>query len=117
MAAIRISTSASTSSTGSRSINDDLKDIAPRVALNWRVTNDNKTVLRAAYGLFYDVPPLSIFYTAAQVNGDRFLSYTVAGSAPNAPVFPNIPAAGLSSQIVPPSINAFASSFHNTYQE
>jgi hypothetical protein len=102
---------------GSRSINNDLKDLAPRVALNWRMTNDSKTVLRAAYGLFYDVPPLSIFYTAAQVNGDRFLSYQVPGSAPNAPVFPSIPAAGLSSQIVPPSINAFASSFHNTYQE
>jgi hypothetical protein len=81
------------------------------------MTKDSKTVLRAAYGLFYDVPPLSIFYTAAQVNGDRFLSYQVAGGTPNAPVFPDIPAAGLSSQIVPPSINAFASSYHNTYQE
>ena len=102
---------------GSRSINDDLKDFAPRAALNWRMTEDSKTVLRAAYGMFYDVPPLSIFYTAAQVNGNRFLSYLVAGGAPNAPVFPNIPAAGLSSQIVPPSINAFAPGFHNTYQE
>lgn len=101
---------------GSRSINDDLTDIAPRIALNWRVTNDSKTVLRAAYGLFYDVPPLSIFYTAAQVNGNRFLSYQVAGGAPNAPIFPNIPSAGLSSQIVPPSINAFDPGFHNTYQ-
>jgi hypothetical protein len=101
----------------SRSINNDLKDIAPRFALNWRMTRDSKTVLRAAYGLFYDVPPLSIFYTAAQVNGDRFLSYQVAGGAPNAPIFPNIPSAGLSSQIVAPSINAFDPGFHNTYQE
>src|SRR5215813_5511806 len=102
---------------GSRSINDDLKDFAPRVALNWRMTKDSKTVLRAAYGLFYDVPSLSIIYNAAQVNGNRFLSYQVAGSASNAPVFPTIPAAGLSSQIVPPSINAFAPGFHNTYQQ
>ncbi|MBO0797379.1 MAG: TonB-dependent receptor, partial [Blastocatellia bacterium] len=101
----------------SRVIHDDRKDFAPRVALNWRVTNDSKTVLRAAFGLFYDVPPLSIYYTAAQVNGDRFLSYQVAGTDPSAPVFPNIPAAGLSSQIVPPSINAFAPGYHNTYQE
>src|SRR5262249_24006720 len=72
---------------GSRSIDNDLKDFAPRVALNYRMTEDSKTVLRAAYGVFYDVPPLSIFYTAAQVNGNRFLSYQVAGSAPNAPVF------------------------------
>jgi Carboxypeptidase regulatory-like domain len=100
----------------SRRINNDLKDFAPRVALNWRITNDGKTVLRAAYGLFYDVPPLSIFYTAAQVNGDRFLSYQIAGGAPGAPVFPNIPSAGLSSQIVAPSINAFAPGYRNTHQ-
>jgi hypothetical protein len=101
----------------SRTINDDLKDFAPRVALNWRVTNDGKTVLRAAYGLFYDVPPLSIFYTAAQVNGDRFLSYQIPGTAAGAPVFPNIPSAGLSGQIVPPSINAFTPGYRNTYQQ
>ena len=101
----------------SRSIQDDRKDFAPRFALNWRVTNDSKTVLRAAYGLFYDVPPLSIFYTAAQVNGDRFLSYQIAGGAAGAPVFPNIPSAGLSGQIVAPSINAFAPGYRNTYQE
>ncbi len=101
----------------SRKIDNDLKDFAPRFALNWRLTNDSKTVLRAAYGLFYDVPALSIFYTAAQVNGDRFLSYTVAGTDPLAPVFPNIPSAGLSTQIVAPSINAFAPGYRNTYQQ
>lgn len=101
----------------SRKVNDDRKDFAPRLALNWRLTNDSKTVLRAAWGLFYDVPPLSIFYTAAQVNGDRFLSYQIAGGAPGAPVFPNIPSAGLSSAVVPPSINAFAPGYRNTYQE
>ncbi len=101
----------------SRQIDDDLKDFAPRLALNWRLTNDSKTVLRAAYGLFYDVPPLSIFYTAAQVNGDRLLSFQVAGGAPGAPVFPNIPSAGLSSQVVAPSINAFAPGYRDTYQE
>lgn len=101
----------------SRKIDNDLKDFAPRVALNWRVTKDGKTVLRAAYGLFYDVPSLSIFYTAAQVNGDRFLSYLVPGTDPSAPKFRNIPSAGLSTQIVPPSINAFAPGYHNTYQQ
>jgi Carboxypeptidase regulatory-like domain len=101
----------------SRRINDDRKDFAPRFALNWRMTKDGKTVLRSAWGIFYDVPPLSIFYTAAQVNGDKFFSYQVAGGTPGAPVFPNIPSAGLSNQIVAPSINAFAPGFRNTYQE
>ncbi|MBZ5677765.1 MAG: TonB-dependent receptor [Acidobacteriia bacterium] len=100
----------------SRKIDDDRKDFAPRVALSYRLTNDSKTMLRASYGMFYDVPPLSIFYNAALVNGRHFLSYQVAGTDPLAPVFPNIPSAGLSSQIVAPNINAFAPGFHNTYQ-
>jgi hypothetical protein len=100
----------------SRKIDADRKDFAPRVSFNWRVTKDAKTVVRAAFGTFYDVPPLSIFYTAAQVNGHRFLSYQVAGSDPRAPVFPSVPALSDTALVVKPNINAFAPGFKNTYQ-
>ena len=100
----------------SRKLNNDLKDFAPRVSFNWLATNDSKTVVRAAFGTFYDVPSLSIFYTAAQVNGDRFLSYQISGTDPNAPVFPTVPTLTNASYIVKPNINAFAPGFKNTYQ-
>jgi hypothetical protein len=100
----------------SRQIDADRKDFAPRVSLNWLATGDAKTVVRAAFGLFYDVPALSIFYTAAQVNGDKFLSYQIAGSDPNAPVFPSVPTLSSTAYIVKPNINAFAPGYRNTYQ-
>lgn len=100
----------------SRKIDGDHKDFAPRVSFNWRATKDAKTVVRGAFGTFYDVPALSIFYTAAQVNGDRFLSYQVAGSDPKAPVFPTVPALSDAALIVKPNINAFAPGYKNTYQ-
>ncbi|HKE27866.1 MAG TPA: carboxypeptidase regulatory-like domain-containing protein [Bryobacteraceae bacterium] len=100
----------------SRQINDDLKDFAPRVSFNWLATKDAKTVVRGAFGTFYDVPSLAIFYTAGQVNGDRFLSYQIAGTDPNAPLFPAVPTLSSAAYIVKPNINAFAPGYKNTYQ-
>ena len=100
----------------SRKIDNDLKDVSPRLAFNWTPFSDLKTVVRGAFGTYYDVPGLSTFYTAAQTNGDAFLSYTIAGSNPAAPVFPNVPTLSGANLIVPPSINAFSPGLRSTYQ-
>jgi Carboxypeptidase regulatory-like domain len=100
----------------SRKIDGDRKDFAPRVSFNWMPTKDAKTVVRGAFGTFYDVPSLAIYYTAAQVNGHRFLSYQVNGTDPKAPAFPTVPTLTDTSLIVKPSINAFAPGYKNTYQ-
>ncbi len=57
----------------SRSVPNDYSDIAPRLGLTWSPFGDRKTVVHAAYGMYYDVPGLSTFYNAAQVNGHRLL--------------------------------------------
>lgn len=101
---------------GSRSINNDYSDIAPRFAVTYSPAALKKTVIRAAYGLYYDIPGLSTFYTAEQNNGQTFLSYQVAGSASGAPVYPNILDITSSNFAVKPSINAFTQNFHDTYQ-
>ena len=100
----------------SRKVNSDLTDFAPRFAFTWSPLGDQKTVVRGAYGIYYDVPPLSVFYNAAQLNGQTLLSYTIPGTAPNAPTFPNIPDLSHSAIPTPSNINAFAPGFHNTYQ-
>lgn len=100
----------------SRGIHNDYSDFAPRLALTWSPSAMRKTVIRAAFGMYYGVPGLSTFYTAAQNNGQTFLSYQVAGGAPGAPVYPNLPNIAQSSFAVKPSINAFASNFHDIYQ-
>ncbi len=100
----------------SRKITDDRKDFAPRVSFSWRATSDAKTVVRAAFGMFYDVPPLYIFTTAAQVNGRRFLSYQVQGSDLRAPVFPTVPTLSDTALVVKPNVYAFSPDYKNTYQ-
>ncbi len=42
----------------------DKNNWAPRVAVAWDLNNDAKTVLRAAYGLFYDHPLLAIAFNS-----------------------------------------------------
>ncbi len=100
----------------SRSIPNDYRDIAPRLALNWSPGASRKTVVHAAYGMYYDVPSLSIFYNAAQINGNRLLSYQVAGTTKGSPVFPNVPNFSGSGFQVKPNITAFDPNFHNAYQ-
>jgi hypothetical protein len=42
----------------------DKNNYAPRVGVAWDVNNDGKTVLRAAYGIFYDHPLLGIAFNS-----------------------------------------------------
>ncbi len=101
----------------SRSVNNDTHDFAPRFGITWAPGSNRRTVISAAWGTYYDVPDLGLFYGAAQVNGDRFLSYQVAGTSPEAPVFPNVPVISDPSFLVKPSITAFAPGFKDAYQE
>jgi hypothetical protein len=42
----------------------DRNNIAPRIGMAWDVHNDGKTILRAAFGLFYDHPLLAIGFNS-----------------------------------------------------
>ncbi|RPI27913.1 MAG: hypothetical protein EHM61_06880 [Acidobacteria bacterium] len=42
----------------------DTNNWAPRLGLAWDVTNDGKTLVRAAYGLYYDHPLLAIAFNS-----------------------------------------------------
>jgi hypothetical protein len=100
----------------SRKVNSDLTDWAPRFAFTWSPFGSKKTVVRGAYGLYYDVPPLSVFYNAALQNGQTFLSYSIPGNSTSAPAFPTVPDLTKSSFQTPSNITAFAPGFHNMYQ-
>jgi hypothetical protein len=74
-------------------------------------------VVRGSYGIFFDTPGLNIFTNAAQVNGHRLLSYQIAGSDPQAPVFPNIAQLSDPKFAVVPNITAFTRNFQIMYQQ
>jgi hypothetical protein len=52
-------------------VGTDPNNIAPRVGLAWSITGDNKTVLRAGYGLFYSQNNLQIANIADALSGER----------------------------------------------
>jgi hypothetical protein len=64
---------------GATKIPDDKEMVAPRLGLAWDVAQDGKTVVRAAGGLFYAPPYITLFEQAIVANGGNpELSSTVA---------------------------------------
>jgi Carboxypeptidase regulatory-like domain/TonB dependent receptor len=54
----------------------DKNNIAPRFGLAWDVTNDGKTVIRAAYGIFYDHPLLAVAFNSDIADAAQQQQYT-----------------------------------------
>lgn len=82
-----------------RTINTDTNNVSPRIGLAWSPFANNKTVLRASYGMYYDRVPLRPLANALlsahnTIDPDKaaFLSYTFSPGEAAAPVFPNIAA-------------------------
>ncbi len=48
--------------TGGRPNNTSWKNFAPRVGLAWDPTGDGKTLIRASFGIFYDMPQTLFYY-------------------------------------------------------
>ncbi|HKQ53896.1 MAG TPA: TonB-dependent receptor, partial [Pyrinomonadaceae bacterium] len=54
----------------------DKNNFAPRFGLAWDIGNDGKTVLRAAYGLFYDHPLLAVAFNSDIADASQQQQYT-----------------------------------------
>jgi len=54
----------------------DTNNFAPRVGVAWDIHSDGKTVLRAAYGLFYDHPLLAIAFNSDIADAAQQQQYT-----------------------------------------
>ncbi len=66
-------------------IRRDWDNVAPRIGLAWDPGNDGKTVIRAAYGLFYDHPLLAIAFNADTADGAQSTQQILGGGAPCVP--------------------------------
>jgi hypothetical protein len=65
----------------------DTNNIAPRFGLAWDINGNGKTVLRAAYGLFYDHPLLAVAFNSDIADASQQQQYTNVlplSPAPNA---------------------------------
>ena len=54
----------------------DTNNFAPRIGAAWDINNDGKTVVRAAYGLFYDHPLLAIAFNSDIADAAQQQQYT-----------------------------------------
>ena len=65
----------------------DKTNLGPRIGLAYKPFNDEKTVVRASYGLFYGRTPGLLLSTAILQNGIDVLTYSVTS---NFPTYPSI---------------------------
>lgn len=96
----------------SRSFNNPAGDVSPRLGLAYRV--NNKTVVRASWGIFYDAPPTNLWFNALSNDGSgRSFNASLTSTSPGAPAFP----APLTTATAPaiPSVFTVAPNFKNAY--
>jgi hypothetical protein len=72
----------------------DSNNFQPRVGLAWDPWNDGKTVIRAAYGLFYDHPLLAAAFNSNVADGAQ-APQLVLDPGTSALLFQGVPIAGL----------------------
>ncbi len=90
-------------------IHKDKNNVAPRVGFAW--TPNDKTVVRAGYGLFYGRTPSIMIGTAHSNNAINVSNITLTGAS--VPTYPTVLAAIPTGVTVPKSIQFFAPDFEN----
>ena len=87
-------------------------DVGPRIGIAYSPTDDNRTVVRAGYGVFYAVTPSIFTGTAFTQNGIQVQSFTYTGAASIPVTYPNL-LPGIPTASRTPSLFVFANDFKN----
>ena len=75
----------------SQKFRTDKNNFAPRLGIAWGLGQDQKTVIRASTGIFYDPPQTDQYRRALLNNGQpAFFSISALSVQPFAPAFPNV---------------------------
>jgi len=75
----------------SQKFNVDKNNFAPRVGIAWALGKNQRTVVRANYGLFYDAPQTNVYFNALLNNGaPQVFNLSTGPAAAFAPAFPTV---------------------------
>src|SRR2546426_2173021 len=71
----------------------DKNNVAPRFALAWDMRGNQKTLVRAGYGIFYDHPLLAVAFNSFTAEGAKSVQLISGGGTPTRAAFPANPTA------------------------
>ena len=98
----------------SQHFNTPNTNFAPRLGFTYRL--DDKTVLKASAGMFYQSTPTNLWFNALNLDGsNRTNSFTItqpAGATSGVLAFPNIPASGVGAR---QNVTTVSPTFRNEY--
>ncbi|HTS66273.1 MAG TPA: TonB-dependent receptor [Candidatus Acidoferrales bacterium] len=100
----------------SQKVNTDKNNFGPRLGLAWGLGKDQKTVIRASSGIFYDPPQTDQYRRMLAVNGNpAYFTLSIAPAASFAPSFPAIFNGIPPGATIPLDVNTVAPDFANLY--
>jgi hypothetical protein len=100
----------------SQKVNVDKNNFGPRLGFAWGLGQDQKTVVRASSGIFYDPPQTDQYRRMLAVSGNpAYFTLSIAPTAAFAPAFPAIFNGVPSGASVPLDVNTVAPDFANLY--
>ena len=101
----------------SQHFNTDTNNVAPRLGLAYGLGSNERTVIRASTGIFYDPPQTDLYRRAILNNGSsNFLTLTTIPGLPYSPPFPAVlPSLPTGLNIPPGDITTISPTFATLY--
>jgi hypothetical protein len=100
----------------SRNFRTDKNNWGPRLGVAWGLGKEQKTVIRASSGIFYDAPQTDQYRLALAVTGNpQYFTLSIAPTAAFAPSYPNVFTGVSSAATVPLDVNTVAPDFSTLY--
>ena len=101
----------------SQHFNTDTNNVAPRLGLAYGLGKNERTVIRASTGIFYDPPQTDQYRRALLNNGSpAFFTLTAVPGLPYAPAFPNVlPSVPTGFNVPPGDITTISPNFATLY--
>jgi hypothetical protein len=96
-------------------IQTDTNNLSPRLGIVY-APND-KTAVRASFGLYYDRIPLRATSNALQRDGSKFIVAQLSPTQPGAPVFPNVLAVQPATLPTKPNITRIDPNIESSYSQ
>jgi hypothetical protein len=100
----------------SRDFRTDKNNWGPRVGFSWGLGKDQKTVIRASTGIFYDPFQTDQYRQALAINGNpQYFTLSINNTPAYAPAYPNVLSGVPSGATIPPDVTTVAPDFATLY--